>query len=105
MIRPGWGRADSSPKRWFLLPDRHRHREIGPWSRESSGTSRGGCDAHGRTRMPWLDEDSATGAGRIATRRLDADDRVRVSTVRSILTSAARDRIGGGATQQAAALE
>jgi len=35
--------------------------------------------------MPWFDEDSATGAGRIATRRLDADDRVRVSTVRSIL--------------------
>ena len=28
--------------------------------------------------MPRLDEDSATGAGRIATRRLDADDRVRV---------------------------
>jgi hypothetical protein len=75
----------SSPKRWFLLPDRRRHREIGPWSRESPGTSRGGCDAHGRPMMPRLDEDSATGAGRIATRRLDADDRVRISTVRSIL--------------------
>ena len=35
--------------------------------------------------MPWLGEDSATGAGRIATRRLDADDRVRGSTVRPIL--------------------
>ncbi len=55
--------------------------------------------------MPRLDEDSATGAGRIATRRLDADDRVQVSTVRSILTIAARDKIGGGATRQAAALE
>jgi hypothetical protein len=55
--------------------------------------------------MPQLAEDSATGAGRIATRRLDADDRVRVSTVRSILPSAARDKIGGGTTQQAAAFE
>ena len=55
--------------------------------------------------IPWLDEDSATGAGRIATRRLDADDRVRVSTVRSILTSAACDKIGGGTTPQAAAFE
>ena len=36
--------------------------------------------------MPQLAEDSATGAGRIATRRLDADDQVRVSTVRFILT-------------------
>jgi hypothetical protein len=55
--------------------------------------------------MPWLDEESATGAGRIATRRLDADDRVRVSTVRSILTSAPRDRIASSTTQQAAAFE
>ena len=35
--------------------------------------------------MPQLAEDSATGAGRIAIRRLDADDRVRISTVSSIL--------------------
>jgi hypothetical protein len=55
--------------------------------------------------MPRLEEDSATGAGRIAPRRLDADDRVRVSTVRSILTSAPRDRIGGGTPPQAAAFE
>ena len=55
--------------------------------------------------MPRLEEDSAAGAGRIATRRLDADDRVRVSTVRSILTSAARDKIGCGTPQQAAAFE
>ena len=55
--------------------------------------------------MPRLDEDSATGAGRVATRRLDADDRDRISTVRSILTSAPRDKIGGGMTRQAAALE
>ena len=80
------------------MPDRRRHREIGPWSRESSGTSRGGCDAHGRLMMPWLDEDSATGAGRIATRRLDADDRVRISTVRSILR--APPARGKGATRR-----
>ena len=55
--------------------------------------------------MPRLEEDSATGAGRIATRRLDADDRVRGSTVRSILTSAACAKIGGGRTPQAAAFE
>ena len=87
---------DSSPERWLLLPDHRGHREGGPRPGESSATSRGGCDAHGRTMMPRLDEDSATGAGRIATRRLDADDRVRVSTVRSILSRAARDGIGGG---------
>ena len=55
--------------------------------------------------MPRLVEDSATGTGRVATRRLDADDRVRVSTVRSILRRSARDRIGGGTTRQAAAFE
>jgi hypothetical protein len=55
--------------------------------------------------MPRLAEDSATGTGRVATRRLDADDRVRISSVRSILTRAARDRIGGGETRKAAALE
>jgi hypothetical protein len=95
---------DSSPKRGFLLPDRRRHREIGPRSRESPGTSRGGCDAHGRAMMPWLDDDSAPGAGRIAPRRLDADDRVRGRTVRSIRTSAACDKREGGTTPQAAAL-
>ena len=31
--------------------------------------------------MPRLDEDSAAGTGRVATRRLDADDRDRISTV------------------------
>src|SRR4051794_22936508 len=76
---------DPSPKGWLLLPDHRGHREGGPRPGESSATSRGGYDAHGRTMMPRLDEDSATGAGRIATRRLDADDRVRVSSVRSIL--------------------
>jgi len=55
--------------------------------------------------MPRLGEDSATRAGRIATRRLDVDDRDRINTVRSILTSAPRDRIGGGASPQAAAFE
>lgn len=40
---------------------------------------------HGCAMMPRRAEDSAPGAGRIATRRLDADDRVRESTVRPIL--------------------
>ena len=55
--------------------------------------------------MPRLAEDSATGTGRVATRRLDADDRVRVSTVTIDPTRSARDRIGGGTTRQAAAFE
>jgi hypothetical protein len=55
--------------------------------------------------MPWLDEDSATGAGRIATPRLDADDRVRMSTVRSILRAPPRDRKEGSTPQKAAAFE
>ena len=76
---------DASAKRWFLPPDSPREREIGPRSRESSGTSRGDDEAHGCAMMPRLVEDSATGTGRVATRRLDADDRVRVSSVRFIL--------------------
>jgi hypothetical protein len=100
-----WCPHDPSPKRWFLRPDRRGHREVGPRSGESSGTSRGGRHAHGRPMMPRLAEDSATGTGRVATRRLDADDRDRISTVRSILTSAACDRIGGGTPRQAAAFE
>ncbi len=76
---------DPSRKREFLLSDRHRSREIGPRSGESSGTSRDVDEAHGCAMMPRLAEDSATGTGRVATRRLDADDRVRGSTVRSIL--------------------
>ena len=38
---------DALTKRWDRRPDRHRCREIGPRSGESSGTSRGGCEAHG----------------------------------------------------------
>jgi len=82
---PAVAAHDPALKGGLLLPDHRGHREAGPRPGESSATSRGGCDAHGRTMMPQLAEDSATGAGRIATRRLDADDRVRVSTVRSIL--------------------
>ena len=55
--------------------------------------------------MPRLEEDSAAGAGRVATRRLDADDRDRIGTVRSILTSAPRDRIGGGTPPRIASVE
>ena len=82
-IRSSWGRARSSPKQRALRPGRHKSRGIGPRSRESSGTSRGDDEAHGCAMMPQLDEDSATGTGWVATRRLDADDRVRISTVRS----------------------
>jgi hypothetical protein len=51
---------DSSPERWLLLPDHRGPRPSGPRPGESTATSRGGCDAHGRTMMPRLGEDSAT---------------------------------------------
>ena len=81
-IRSGWGcRTMRHRSGWFLPPDSPSRREIGPLSRESSATSRGDDEAHGCTMMPRLEEDSAAKAGRVATRRLDADDRDRISTV------------------------
>jgi hypothetical protein len=85
VIRASWGRARSLTEEVVPTarpPQTSRDR---PPVRGIPGPSRGDGDAHGRPMMPRLAEDSATGTGRVATRRLDADDRVRISTVRSIL--------------------